>query len=120
MSDRIAVRGLTLFAHLGALEGERAIGQRFMLDLVIETDFTAAAASGDVADTIDYGEVVEIATAAFLERTEALIEVLAVRVAERILARFPRAMAAEVTVRKPGAPVAAIFDWAEVTARRSR
>jgi dihydroneopterin aldolase len=120
MSDRVAIRGLALYAHHGALEGERAIGQRFVLDLVIDTDFADAARSGLVEDTIDYGTVVEVATAAFLERTEALIEVLAVRIAERILARFPRAAAAEVTVRKPGAPVAAIFDWAEVTARRSR
>jgi dihydroneopterin aldolase len=120
MSDRIAIRGLALFAHHGALEGERAIGQRFFLDIAIETDFARAAATGAVEDTIDYGAVVEVATAAFMERPEALIETLAVRVAERILAHFPRAAAAEVTVRKPGAPVAAIFDWAEVSTRRTR
>jgi dihydroneopterin aldolase len=120
MSDRIAIRGLALFAHHGVLAAERAAGQRFYLDIVVETDFSAAIASGKVEDTIDYGAVAEVASAAFLDVTEDLIEVLAVRVAERVLGRFPRAAAVEVTVRKPSAPVAAVIDHAEVTARRQR
>jgi dihydroneopterin aldolase len=120
MSDRIAIRGLALFAHHGVLAAERQAGQRFYLDIVVETDFAAAVASGKVEDTIDYGAVAEVAGDAFLETTEDLIEVLAVRVAERILGRFPRAEAVEVTVKKPSAPVTAIIDHAEVTARRTR
>jgi dihydroneopterin aldolase len=120
MTDRIAIRGLALFAHHGALPAEREAGQRFHLDIVVETDFTAVAASGRLADTIDYGAVTEVASTAFLEKTEDLIEVLAVRVAERVLARFPTAQAVEVTVKKPSAPVPAIIDCAEVTASRSR
>lgn len=120
MSDRIAIRGLALFARHGVLPGEREAGQRFYLDVVVETDFAAVAASARLADTIDYGAVADVASAAFLEKTEELIEVLAVRVAERVLARFPNAEAVEVTVKKPSAPVPAIIDAAEVTARRSR
>ena len=120
MSDRIAIRGLALFAHHGALPGEREVGQRFLLDIVVETDFSAVARSGRLADTVDYGAVAELAQTTFLERAEDLIEVVAVRLCERILAAFPPAAAVEVTVRKPAAPVPAIIEAAEVTARRSR
>jgi dihydroneopterin aldolase len=52
--DRIVVRGLRLWAHVGVLEPERAHGQWFALDLELATDLAAAAASDQLADTLDY------------------------------------------------------------------
>jgi len=52
--DRILVRGLRLWAHVGVLEQERQLGQWFELDLELGCDLAAAAAGDDLAATLDY------------------------------------------------------------------
>ena len=57
-ADRIQVKGLRLWAHVGVLEQERLHGQWFDLDLELAVDLTAAAASDRLADTLDYSRLI--------------------------------------------------------------
>ena len=56
--DRIVVRGLRLWAHVGVLEHERLQGQWFELDLDLGIDLRSAAASDQLADTLDYSQLI--------------------------------------------------------------
>ncbi len=56
--DRIVVRGLRLWAHVGVLEQERLHGQWFELDLELAADLAAAAASDRLVDTLDYSRLI--------------------------------------------------------------
>jgi len=122
MRGRIDIAGLVLFARHGLNEAEQQLGQRFILDIELDLDLGAAAKSDRITDTVDYGEVVAIAEAAFRDKHFYLIEASAAHVAEAILAHFPRANTAKVTVKKPSAPVPAVIDHvaATVTATRKR
>lgn len=53
-ADRIVVRGLRLWAHVGVLEFERQQGQWFELDLELAVNLAAAGLSDNLADTLDY------------------------------------------------------------------
>src|SRR5690606_8456834 len=53
--DRIELRGLRVFGRHGVFEHERRDGQEFVIDLTVWVDFTVAAASDDLAATVDYG-----------------------------------------------------------------
>lgn len=118
--DRIAVRNLALFAYHGVFEGEQEIGQRFYLDVVVEADLRPAAASDAVDRTIDYAALVNVVSEAFGEKRQKLLETLAERVAERVFSTFAMAQAVEVTIRKPSAPIEAVFDHVEIQIRRVR
>ena len=120
MRAKIEIAGLSLFAHHGVTEAEQRNGQRFVLDIALEADVTAAARGDKLADTVDYAEVTAVAQAAFLERRFNLLEAVAAHVASSILAQFSKVALARVTVKKPAAPVPAVIDFVAVTVERKR
>ena len=120
MSDKIFVRGLSLHAHHGVLPYEAKVGQSFTIDMTLDIDLSAAARSDKVADTVSYDQVVEAASQVFTAQKFKLIEAAAGKVAETVLAKFPRVRAVEVTIHKPHAPIAATFSDVGVTIFRKR
>ena len=119
MADRIELTGLRVRGHHGVFEHERRDGQDFVVDVVLWTDFTAAAASDDLADTVDYGELALLVRDVVSGEPRDLVETVASEIADRVMARTS-VHAVEVTVHKPQAPITVAFDDVAVVARRSR
>lgn len=120
MSDHIRVHRIAVFARHGVLEEEARLGQRFYLSLDAALDLAPAGRSDDVAETVSYADLTEIAVAIATGRRFKLIEALAEAIAAEILARFARIAAITVTVDKPSAPVPAILDGVSVAITRGR
>lgn len=119
MTDRLAVRGIEVFAHHGVFDFERRDGQTFLIDLVLELDTATAAAGDDLAATVDYGELVAAVVAAATTDPVDLIETLAQRVADVCLERAG-VHSVEVTIHKPQAPIEATFADVALTITRRR
>lgn len=117
--DLITLTGVAAFGRHGVLDFERRDGQPFVVDAVMHTDFGAAASSDDLARTASYAEVAERIVEIVEGEPVDLIETLAVRLADTILAEFPVA-AVELTVHKPKAPIAVPFGDVSVTVFRER
>jgi len=120
MSDRIFVHGLSLHAYHGVMPHEAKVGQSFTIDLELTIDLDAAARSDKVVDTVSYDKVVDCASEAFRAQRFRLIEAAAGRVADAVLAAFPRVVSVKVTIHKPHAPIAATFNDVGVTLLRTR
>jgi dihydroneopterin aldolase len=120
MNDTIFIRGLVIHARHGVMEHETEVGQRFVIDLELTADLAESSRTDRLADTVSYSNVVASATAAFKNANYRLLERAAGAVADAILAAFPRISAVKVTVHKPHAPIAAIFDDVGVILSRSR
>ncbi len=120
MLGEIEVIGLVIFGRHGVNKAEEELGQRFILDLHLKYDMREAARSDRISDSVDYGEVVAVAEAAFRDKRFYLIEAVASHIAGAILAHFPRLDSARVTVRKPSAPVPAVIDHVSATVTRKR
>jgi len=69
---------------------------------------------------VSYSNVVSTATAAFRDANYKLLERAAGAVADAVLAAFSKVSAVKVTVHKPHAPIAAIFDDVGVVLIRTR
>jgi 7,8-dihydroneopterin aldolase/epimerase/oxygenase len=115
--DRIALTGLRARGYHGVYEFERARGQEFVVDAVLELDVSAAAASDQLADTVDYGALAARLVAVVTGPPVNLIETLADRLAT-ICLDDDRVTAATVTVHKPQAPIDHEFSDVAVTVRR--
>lgn len=117
--DRIAIRGLRVFAYHGVLDSERTGGQNFLIDVTVHLDTREAAAADDLTRTLDYGDLALAVHQRVSEERWNLIERVAQRVAELALEN-PATERVEVTVRKPEAPIPLQFDEVSVSITRSR
>lgn len=117
--DRLVVRGLRVTGRHGVLASERSTGQDFVVDVALTLDTRAAAASDEVADTVDYADLVRRLAAVVAGPPVALVETLAERLAETCLID-PRVSEVEVTVHKPQAPIGLPVGDVSLTVHRGR
>ena len=118
--DRIEVLGLRLLGVHGVLPEERQRPQPFSVDLVAWVDMAAAQQSDDLADTVDYGALAQLAADVVGGRSYQLLEALAGRLADALLGTDTRLGAVAVTVRKLRPPLALDVGSTGVRVYRSR
>lgn len=119
VADEITLTGLRVFGRHGVYDEERRDGQDFVVDVTLRLDTRPAAASDDVADTVHYGEMAEQIAEIVGGEPVDLLETLAARIAERVLAN-ELVDAVRVTVHKPQAPIPLTFADVSVTIERER
>jgi dihydroneopterin aldolase len=117
--DTITLTGLRVRGRHGVYDFEREQGQDFVVDAVLELDLSVAAGTGDVADTVHYGELAGRLVEIVAGDPVALLETLADRLVRACLDDV-RVAAATVTVHKPQAPIPHEFTDVAVTVRRER
>ncbi len=117
--DRIELTGLRVRGYHGVFDHERRDGQEFVVDLVVGMDLAPAAASDDLAETLDYGALAQRAAAIVGGPAHDLIETVAGRIADDVLTD-PRVREVEVTLHKPTAPIPLTFADVAVVVHRSR
>ena len=83
--NRIEVNGIKLYAYHGCLKEEGVIGGHYVVDVTIDTDFSVAAETDDLLNTVDYVDVNRIVTEEMAIRSK-LIECVGWRIVEKIKA----------------------------------
>lgn len=117
--DQVRVCGLSARGRHGVLAHERALGQRFVADVVLHLDTRTAAGGDDLKRTADYGDLAGRVARVIAGEPVMLLETLAQRIADVALG-FAGVAAADVEVHKPQAPLGVAFDDVSVCIRRSR
>jgi dihydroneopterin aldolase len=97
----IRIEELTVHCVIGIIESERLRDQRIFIDAELDTDFSAAAASDSIDDTINYATVAEQLTQLAVEGRFYLVEAYVSHATAMLLERYPQVSRARVTVRKP-------------------
>lgn len=117
--DEITLTGVRAFGYHGVLPEERRQGQAFVVDATLYLSTAAAAASDDVTDTVHYGDAAERITAIVAGEPFNLLESVAARIADDLLA-YDLVKMVSVTIHKPQAPIPVPFSDVSVTIRRAR
>ncbi|GAA3910368.1 dihydroneopterin aldolase [Halomonas cibimaris] len=104
--DRILIEALEVDTVIGVYHWERTIKQRLSLDLELATDIRPAAATDDLALTLDYAAISERIQRFAAEHHFELVETFAERLVATLREEFGIAGMA-LTLRKPGAVPAA-------------
>lgn len=116
----VFVRDLCLFGYHGVLPEETRIGQRFMVDIEIRADLSGAIAGDDYEQAVCYGTLCDIASDIVTGPPLQLIETVAGRIAEAVLAKLGRVEWVRVEVRKPSAPVPYAVSGTAVVVEQAR
>ena len=118
--DKIILDNMAFYGFHGLLNEEKSLGQKFFVDVEIETDTSEAGKSDDMNKSINYAEVYEIVRFNTEDKKYNLIEALAENIASEILNRFEKAEAVKIKVKKKEAPVQGIFNYMGVEIRREK
>lgn len=106
MTDRILIEALEVDTVIGVYDWERTLQQRLSLDLELATDIRPAAATDDLALTLNYAALCERIQAFAAEHQFELVETFAERLVATLREEFGIA-GVTLTLRKPGAVPAA-------------
>lgn len=100
--DKIFLTELKVDTIIGIWEWERRIRQTVIIDLEMSADIAKAAATDDVADTLNYKSVAKRVQNFVADSSFQLVETLAERIASIVRDEFDVAWI-KVRVNKPGA-----------------
>ena len=118
-TDTLVLSRMLFYGHHGVDPREQELGQQYEVDIELELNTAAAAASDAVEDTVDYRDAYAIAEAVMVRQRCRLVETLADRIATGCLSAL-RVAAVTVCVRKLQPPLEGLVGHVEVRARRTR
>ena len=116
----ITLKNCAFFARHGVFNEEETLGQRFFVDAVLVVEGGTSLDEDEIEGTVDYGTAFKVIEQIVTGKRRFLIEALALEVARAICAEFEMVVKADVTIRKPNAPVQGVLDHVEVTVSHSR
>ncbi|MCQ2379583.1 MAG: dihydroneopterin aldolase [Victivallaceae bacterium] len=100
--DTIFIKGISVMALIGTYPDERLAPQSLKIDVELGVDLSAAAASDELSDAVDYSQIEALVVDVAGRSSFRLVEALAGAIGGAIM-RDERVSMCEVTVFKPGA-----------------
>lgn len=116
--SRVVLEGLEFHARHGVYGAEAELGARFVIDAELHWPF--ADLPDELGSAVNYAAAYSAIQEEVTGERHRLIEVLAGRIARRLLRDHPRLEAVTVRVHKPFAPLPGVFRdvYAELTLRQ--
>ncbi len=100
----IKVKNIRVYAYHGCLVEEGKIGSDYRVDVTVKADLSKSAKSDNLADTVDYVHLNKIVKEEMAIRSK-LLEEVAKRILDRILAEIAIVKSAKVEVSKLNPPI---------------
>lgn len=118
--DKIYVNKMEFYGYHGVFPEENRLGQRFVVDLVVEADLRQAGVNDDLQYSINYGELYTMCKDIVEGERYQLVEAVAERIAGVCLEKFQRVVVCTVKVVKPDPPIPGHYQSVAVEITRGR
>src|SRR5687767_5029249 len=116
---KISLEGLEFHAYHGVYPHERDSGNWFEVDIEVEADFTQGAKTDELAGTVNYETLFEIAKAE-MEVPSKLLETVAANIVDRVLAKLHAVQSVNVKIDKLNPPIGGKCKRASISISRKR
>jgi dihydroneopterin aldolase len=114
MKGKVILEGLEFHAYHGVYPHERSSGNKFELDVIVETEFADTAFQDHLSGTVNYEDVYAIVKEEMAKPSK-LLERVGHSIGEKILAAFPSAFAVQIDISKFNPPIGGVCRKASVT-----
>ena len=112
-ADRILIEGMAFFGRCGVTVEQRRKRRKVLVDLEVVTSCRKAGTSDELEDTVDYGELYQIAKKVVERKVVNLLECWAEMIAGEMLRRF-KVREVRVRIRKPGVIAGGVVPGVEI------
>ncbi len=119
MTGKVALEGLEFHAYHGVYPHERSSGNKFEVDVVVETEFHDSAFQDDLTGTINYEELYAIVKEEMAKPSK-LLETVGHAIAKKTLKVFSEAKTVEIRISKFNPPIGGVCKKATVTVNQIR
>ncbi|MDP4183548.1 MAG: dihydroneopterin aldolase [Bacteroidota bacterium] len=114
----IEIEGMEFYAYHGHYDVEQSVGNRFLVDIKIETDCTAAGKSDNLNDALDYQRVYRL-IGEEMKQTSHLLEHVANRILDRLYAEFKnRIYSSSLKISKMNPPMGGKIEKVSIVVSR--
>lgn len=113
MSSKIYLRNVRFHAFHGVLPQEGIVGNDYLVNLVLDYDFSSAMKTDDLQGTLNYAEVYQMVREEMAVPSK-LLEHVAGRIAHRLFSDFPEIQKLQLSITKVNPPMGADSDGAGV------
>lgn len=113
MSSKIYLRNVRFHAFHGVLPQERIVGNDYLVNLVLDYDFSSAMQTDNLQETLNYAEVYQKVREEMAVPSK-LLEHVAGRIAHRLFSDFPEIQKLQLSITKVNPPMGADSDGAGV------
>lgn len=117
--DKIFIKDFEVFAKHGVFSEEKKLGQKFILSIELGLDLKKAGVTGNLNETVNYGELCLKIEEEFTKEKYDLIETAAEKIAEFILLEYEKVKSVKVLLKKPWAPIGRHVEYAAVEIERA-
>jgi len=119
MTGTISLEGLEFHAYHGVYPHERSSGNKFEVDVRVETSIESSAFADDLGGTINYEDLYAVIRAEMAKPSK-LLERVGHEMASEILKKFPQAQSVVITIAKFNPPIGGVCKKAAVTIQQTR
>jgi len=119
MTGKVALEGLEFHAYHGVYPHERSSGNKFEVDVIVDTEFSESAFHDELSGTINYEDLYAIVKDE-MARPSKLLETVCHAIAEKTLDTFNEAMKVEVRISKFNPPIGGVCRKATVTVNQKK
>ena len=119
MNGRVALEGLEFHAFHGVYPHERESGNWFEVDIAVETDFSEAAQSDELAGTVNYETLFRMVKEE-MEKPSRLLETVAEKIVDDVLKALPSVKSVELKISKLNPPIGGKCKKATVSLSKAR
>ncbi|MCX7863240.1 MAG: dihydroneopterin aldolase [Bacteroidales bacterium] len=100
----LQLEDLEFYAYHGHFKEEQQVGNKFLVNILVQTDIEKTAQTDNLNDAVDYVKIYKVVEEE-MQKTSKLLETVVMRIVKRLFNDFPNIEYVDVTINKLNPPL---------------
>lgn len=115
---KVKIHNMMFYGFHGMYEYEREQGQKFYIDVEVDTKDDTVAETDKIEDGVDPASIYDIVRDVTENKRFQMLEALSAHIGDRLLAKYDHFARVTTRIRKPSVPISGPIDYVEVETTR--